>query len=315
MMSTVSLVIPFALGLSAVQGLVFPSGQRISEQKCSQYRDATIKKTTLITLSIRPTSIVFEDYKCPNVLELIVGGEEARKGEFPHQALLGYPSEDDPREITFKCGGTLISERYVLSAAHCSIGGKPTVVRLGENNLLDNEDDQVDFDVDEFIRHPEYTPRRAYHDIALVKMAQDVFFTKLIRPACLWTGRSLNFSSAIASGFGRTEFAGSTSDVLMKVQLDVLDKSDCSALTASGKFNQGISDGQMCVGSRAGGKDTCQGDSGGPLVTLTDQKGCVFHLFGITSTGAACGFGKSPSIYTRVAYYIDWIEENVWGSE
>ncbi|XP_058839217.1 serine protease snake-like [Topomyia yanbarensis] len=314
MMSMSCSVLTLALVFGVVKGFDFPNVERISEKKCSEYRKLTVKTSTLITLSLRPTSIVYEDYKCPNVVDLIVGGEAARRGEFPHQALLGYPGEDDPRSIEFKCGGSLISERYVLTAAHCSSGAKPTVVRLGESDLSDDDDDQVDFDIEDFIRHPEYSPRRAYHDIALVKMVQDVFFTKLIRPACLWEGHDLNITTAYATGYGRTEFAGATSDILRKVQLDILDKSECNSFATSRKFNRGVIDEQICVGSREGGKDTCQGDSGGPLETVTDHKGCMFHILGITSTGAACGYGKSPSIYTRVASYIDWIESVVWSS-
>lgn len=140
-----------------------------------------------------------------------MGGEQARRGEFPHQALLGYPGETDPGKIEFNCGGSLISKRFVLTAAHCANRGNPTVVRLGELDLVIDDDEQVDFDVEEFIKYPEYSARRAYHDIALVKMEQDVYFTKMLRPACLWTGSNLNTSTALATGFGKTEFSKITS--------------------------------------------------------------------------------------------------------
>lgn len=304
----------FALGISAVAGFEFPAEKRISQKKCDEYRKLTVKTSTLITLSIRPTAIKYDDYKCPNAVDLIVGGEEARRGEFPHQALLGYPSESDPRKIEFNCGGSLISKRYVLTAAHCGNRGNPTVVRLAELDLVIDDDEQVDFDVEQFIKHPKYSARRAYHDIALVKLEQDVYFTKMLRPACLWTGSNLNTSSALATGFGKTDFTGNTSDILMKVQLDIFDSTDCSFYASNRKLPQGIIDSQICVGSLRGSQDTCQGDSGGPLEIVTDQKGCTFHLIGVTSLGAACGLG-SPSIYTRVSSYIDWIETTVWGSE
>ncbi|XP_053696516.1 serine protease snake-like [Sabethes cyaneus] len=308
------LVFLTAVCAGAAQGFNFPDEERISVKKCHEYRKLTIKTSTIITLSLRPTAINYEDYKCPNAIELIVGGEAARRGEFPHQALLGYPLDSDTRTIEFRCGGSLISERYVLTAAHCFTRGIPTVVRLGESDLTDEDDDQVDFDIEELKRHPEFSPRRAYHDIALIKLAQDVFFTKLVRPACLWTGFDLNITKVIATGFGKTEFTGETSDILRKVQLDVLEQSECISLSRDRKFTRGIIDSQICVGSQEGAKDTCQGDSGGPLETVTDHRGCVFHIVGITSTGLPCGYGKSPSIYTRVASYIDWIEMEVWGS-
>ncbi|XP_062552704.1 serine protease snake-like [Armigeres subalbatus] len=294
----------------------FPDGKRISERKCDEYRKLTVKTSTLITLSIRPTAIKYDDYKCPNTVDLIVGGERARLGEFPHQALLGYPSETN--QIEFKCGGSLISKRFVLTAAHCSKGvDNPTVVRLAELDLAVEDDDQVDFDVEQIIKHPKYTQKQAYNDIALVKLAQDVLFTKMLRPACLWAGREINTTQALATGFGHTEYGGKSSDQLMKVQLDVFDASACNYLNSGSvrrKFPQGVIDSQICAGSLRDNRDTCQGDSGGPLEVVTDQKGCTFHIVGITSTGAACGF-STPSIYTRVSSFIDWIEATVWGEE
>lgn len=137
-----------------------------------------------------------------------MGGERARLGEFPHQALLGYPSETN--QIEFKCGGSLISKRFVLTAAHCSKGvDNPTVVRLAELDLAVEDDDQVDFDVEQIIKHPKYSQKQAYNDIALVKLAQDVLFTKMLRPACLWAGREINTTQALATGFGHTEYGES----------------------------------------------------------------------------------------------------------
>lgn len=312
-MSTGIAVFLCLLGLSSAKNFGFPDERRISERKCDEYRRLTVKTSTLITLSIRPTAIRYDDYKCPNVVDLIVGGEQARVGEFPHQALLGYNSENN--KVEFKCGGSLISKRFVLTAAHCSKGGEvPTVVRLAELDLVVDDDDQVDFDVEQFIKHPLYSKKQAYHDIALVKLAQDVYFTKMIRPACLWTGNALNTSAAMATGFGHTEYGGKLSDRLMKVQLQVYPSTDCTFEQAKRKFPMGVIDGQICAGSKNDNRDTCQGDSGGPLEIVTDQKGCTFHVIGVTSTGVACGYG-TPSIYTRVSSYIDWIEGVVWGDE
>lgn len=136
-----------------------------------------------------------------------MNGEVAKEGEFPHQALLGIPKLNDSKKIDFFCGGSLISELYVLTAAHCET---PTIVRLGEHDLRESED-EIDFNVARMVRHPSYTLSRSYHDIAVVKLNTSVdFFSFFIRPACLWTSVPLNVSTVTATGFGLTEF-GETS--------------------------------------------------------------------------------------------------------
>lgn len=290
------------------------SGQRIAEQKCSEYRQKTIKQTSIIPLTLNPKPIKYSSFNCTKTVDLIVGGEAAKPNEFPHQALLGYPNADDPAKgYKFQCGGSLISERFILTAAHCFREGYPDIVRLGEHNLKDDDINHVDLAIKDFHKHPLHKNAASYHDIALIELKEDVKFSKVIRPACLWTGMNLNVSAVVATGFGLVENAGDSSEVLRKVMLDFLNKEECEGTFIGNRaFKKGIIDEQLCIGSKRGGKDTCQGDSGGPIQVITEPKGCIYHVIGVTSTGAACGIDRSPSIYTRVASYIDWIEGIVW---
>ncbi|XP_065078150.1 serine protease snake-like [Ochlerotatus camptorhynchus] len=306
------------VGLSVVLLLVVLvqviSGQEIAQQKCAEFRKKTIKVTSIIPLTLNPNPIKYSSFNCSKTVDLIVGGEATKPNEFPHQALLGWRQADDSNEYRFDCGGSLISERYVLTAAHCFKNGYPDIVRLGEHNLNDDSDNQVDFEIESFSKHPLHRYAFSYHDIALVKLAENVRFSKVIRPACLWTGMNLNVSSVIATGFGLLQTAGDSSEVLRKVMLDILDRQECEEMFIDRRFKNGIIDGQLCIGSKRGGKDTCQGDSGGPIQVITEPKGCIYHVIGVTSTGAACGINRSPSIYTRVASYMDWIEDIVWNN-
>ncbi|XP_058169285.1 serine protease snake-like [Anopheles ziemanni] len=294
-------------------------GQRLAVQKCNEYRKITITEQTLIPLTLYPTAIKFESNNCTNVVQLIVGGEAARYGEFPHHALLGYRKEGGSKwDFDFRCGGTLISDRHVLTAAHCFKEEEPTVVRLGEYDTTysDHQEYQVDIQQGGIRKHPEYKNSRSYHDIALVKLANKVVFSKFIRPACLWDTEYRNTSRYIATGFGYNEtLSGVLSTKMMKVQLDEFPVESCvESFKFNPRFRAGIQDGQLCVGSIVEGRDTCQGDSGGPLQTVTSPNTCMYHIVGITSTGSACGIGQAKAIYTKVSYYIDWIEDNVWGS-
>uniref|UniRef100_A0A2M4AQS8 Putative trypsin-like serine protease n=1 Tax=Anopheles triannulatus TaxID=58253 RepID=A0A2M4AQS8_9DIPT len=291
-------------------------GQRLAVQKCAEYAKIITKTQALIPLTINPKPITYKIYNCTNVVQLIVGGEQAKYGEFPHHALLGYPREGNPNEYDFRCGGSLISDRHILTAAHCFSEDDPKVVRLGEYDTTFESEDEVQFGIVGVRKHPNYLNQRSYNDIALVKLDRQVWFTKNIRPACLWDSEYRNMTSYIATGFGHNETVGiALSTTMMKVQLDEFPVDDCAqAFFGHKRFKNGIQDGQMCVGSIVGGKDTCQGDSGGPLQTVTNPKSCIYHIVGITSVGGACGVGQSKAVYTKVSFYLDWIESNVWGA-
>ena len=117
-----------------------------------------------------------------------------------------------------------------------------------------------------------------------------------------------------------TILAGAKADLLQKVNLTSFNQNECNkSLTAvfrqNKKLPEGIRPSQLCArGELIDGvaenlrRDTCQGDSGGPLQI---EQGGRYYLVGLTSFGAGCGTDL-PSVYTRVSYYLNWIEENVW---
>lgn len=114
----------------------------------------------------------------------ILGGEATGVGDFPHMAALGFPSTEG---ISFKCGGSLVAENFVLTAAHCLTREQPTVVRLGVVNLLDNvaATGGQEIPVADIIMHPDYVPRFNYHDIALLRLQRNATMSENIYPACL----------------------------------------------------------------------------------------------------------------------------------
>ncbi|XP_008548214.1 serine protease snake, partial [Microplitis demolitor] len=247
---------------------------------------------------------------------LIVGGTKAKPMEFPHMALIGYGQ----KEIFWQCGGTLISDKFVLTAAHCIDSrdkGPATKVRVGLINSKDPGPSMQERNVIERITHPDYKLPLRYNDIALIKLENPVDLNAEVRPACLETEEILKDKKFIASGFGKTAYEAETgSDDLMKVTLDKIETDECKekfkSEVGSKQMPDGLKDTMICAGVMEGGKDTCQGDSGGPLQRVLHTPYCTYSVLGITSFGKFCAFKNSPAIYTRVYSYLDWIEKIVW---
>uniref|UniRef100_A0A224XHH9 Putative trypsin-like serine protease n=1 Tax=Panstrongylus lignarius TaxID=156445 RepID=A0A224XHH9_9HEMI len=255
---------------------------------------------------------------------LIVGGELARAKEFPHMALIGHSENDDETAvINWQCGGSLISERWIVSAAHCTATrrGLAKWATLGDLKVLSTDDedytDPVTLRIVERVDHPDYHSGRGYNDIALYKLERDVKFNAYIRPICLNTNTGLYSGKAIASGWGNTKWKGSSSQDLLRVVLNLFDMNECNNAYKKAqkpgiliKTPQGISPHNLvCAWER--GKDTCQGDSGGPLQIKLEEPYCMYSIIGITSFGDECA-KDLPGVYTRVSYYVPWIESIVW---
>lgn len=241
----------------------------------------------------------------------IVGGVDVNDGEFPHMAALGYGPDG---EISWKCGGTLISKRFVLTAAHClsSVAGNVRYVRLGDNQLDGASGTYQDHEVLRGVLHPDYHPPSLYNDIALLELKSPVTFSKTIKPACLHQKDSAP-ETLLALGWGLTQFGGAPSNALQEVDLQLFSHEECQRTygTSSKKVPEGIkNEFQICAGGRNAEKDTCQGDSGGPLQARVIHE--LYKVVGVTSFGKACGTTNVPGVYTRVSSYVDWIESVVW---
>ncbi|XP_055699158.1 serine protease snake-like isoform X1 [Phlebotomus papatasi] len=247
----------------------------------------------------------------------IVLGSNAVHGEFPHMAAIG---EEWENQIRFYCGGSLISEKYILTAAHCLTRNIPKIIRLGDIDLStdeDNENKVQNYGIEKIFIHPEYRSSSVYNDIALIKLNDSVKFTFNVRPACLYiSGIFDNIDILTATGWGHTSFIGESSPILQKVYLNTFLFEECSKhYLPTRRLQQGLrKNTQFCAGSSTTMKDTCQGDSGGPL-SKPDYQFDIFvnihYIVGLTSFGRSCG-AQIPAVYTNVTSYIDWIEGIAW---
>lgn len=295
----------------------------ISNFMCQQYAKIFKQTVQVIPLVTNPKPVSVSVDSCANSVPLIVGGEEARPQEFPHMAALGYvdfsSSSRGRRSIEWNCGGTLISEQFVLTAAHCARPGRHvlTRIRLGGSMRL-SQPALEEVGIAETIVHPEYRPPAKYNDVALVRLSRPVRLSRGIVPACLADAKTIQAARrGIATGWGHTEQGGRPSDVLMKVALTIVPNEECGphyskVQSVKRHLPRGVIPSMMCAGEKKGGRDACQGDSGGPLQIARTDGSCLYNLLGVTSFGKGCANPDSPGVYTRVSEYISWIEPIVW---
>ncbi|CAJ0950743.1 unnamed protein product [Ranitomeya imitator] len=232
------------------------------------------------------TFLSLHDCGKPLVSEKIVGGADSTIGQWPWQVYLKLNDGS-------QCGGSLISESWVLTAAHC----------------FETKMKQV-------IVYPTYTEQGSSGDIALVKLESPVYLYP-------------NYTSSLSAGQYRKPFRGNAvlgnrmgrlpltgPKTLQAVQLPLISNNNCESfyresLGYSSRIKL-IQDDMICAGFKYGQKDACQGDSGGPLVC--NIKGAWVQM-GIISWGVGCAEPYHPGVYTRVQYYVSWIDLYMASSE
>ncbi|XP_034489720.1 serine protease persephone-like isoform X3 [Drosophila innubila] len=250
----------------------------------------------------------------------ILNGLPVEDGTYPHMAAIAYSVFG---RIDYRCGGSLISTRHVLTAAHCvnSESDTPVHVRLGTVNIEEVNDSYQDIAVTSNIRiHPEYVSSSKYNDVAILELVEEVKLSFTVFPACLETNPVDPPAAAklFVAGWGVMNTTNRhTSKKLLRAPLNIVPLDQCQLSymgqpTSSRFLEKGIVDSLLCAADLLRqAADACQGDSGGPLVYERDIVNSKYTLLGIISSGFGCAT-KTPGLYARVASYLDFIESVVW---
>ncbi|XP_060861183.1 proclotting enzyme-like [Metopolophium dirhodum] len=249
------------------------------------------------------------DFQCglkngPQDQERIVGGQNADPGEWPWIVAIF----NSGRHF---CGGSLIDDTHVLTAAHCvahmtSWDVARLTANLGDYNIKSKADvKHLERKIKRVVRHKGFDQRTLYNDIALLTLDKPVKFDKQVHPICLPTSRSMYAGqTATVIGWGSLKESGPQPAVLQKVTVPVWTNQECKYKYGNAAPG-GIVDHFLCAGKAA--RDSCSGDSGGPLM-LNDGK---WTQVGIVSWGIGCGKGQYPGVYTRVTSFMNWITKNL----
>ena len=229
----------------------------------------------------------------------IVGGEDTDIKDHPWQVSLSIDGG--------LCGGSIIAQNWVLTAAHCFASSRQAANVRVKAGVTNRKIGGAWIAVDRVFLHDKYDPATNENDLALVKLK--------LRP----TGQSIPLARPEqqlrpcdlleVTGWGRMTEGGTTSERLQKAMVPYVDNATCNERSA---YDGRILPGMMCAGLRDGGVDSCEGDSGGPLV-LRGPDGPV--LVGVVSWGEGCARKLKYGVYTRVNPYRDWLTKVITTDE
>ena len=245
----------------------------------------------------------------------IVGGHRSSLGKWPW--LVSFQKFG-----THNCGGTLISDQFILTAAHCFDDHEPEkhTILLGSNDL--NNPIVQSRQILRTVIHEGYDPNTVVprNDIAIVKMNRKVEFNEYLQPICMTPPRPKAFGpgqKCTLAGWGKLEngSSGGFPFILHDVQTPIIPIDKCgigeySRTEIGGRGGQSsINEKQLCAGKLdTGGFGVCNGDSGGPLMCLDDD---TYYIAGIVSWSRGCAEKNAADVLTNVEQYLGWISKTI----
>ncbi|NXY85847.1 OVCH2 protein, partial [Alcedo cyanopectus] len=241
------------------------------------------------------------------IFSRIIGGEEAVPYSWPWQVSVQISDEHI-------CGGAVLAKEWVVTAAHC-FNSKELYTELwtivtGLHDLTEKEYRQKR-SVKQHLIHPHFNETTMDSDIALLRLAEPLEFTRHVRPVCLPAAPAVPRSRlCIVTGWGARQQDREKGKKLRQLEVPILLLDTCQSYYVN--LARKVTQRMICAGfPLEEGKDSCTGDSGGPLVCPSEDDLGFYTLHGITSWGLGCGRKSYPGVYTNVGFFVDWIKQSV----
>ena len=239
----------------------------------------------------------------------IIGGEDAKLGDIPFIVPI-IRTGGDPFFHQF-CAGSLISDRVVLTAAHClfdendnGLSASDIEVYVGVNDLSIADEEGERVQISSIVVHPDYDSLTLDSDIALLELSRSVSASSIdVADFRDFIGLDSGDLLTVAGWGALNGSSTSFPYVLQRAEVPLTSSFDCLTSPAA---SAGITSNMFCAGYEEGGVDSCVGDSGGPLYTQIDN---TLRIVGIVSWGVgSCGDPGNYGVYTKVDEFYDWIE-------
>ncbi|KAG9493928.1 hypothetical protein GDO78_001672 [Eleutherodactylus coqui] len=243
-------------------------------------------------------------------------GSTAQRGISPWIAMLSRASNNMPF-----CGGTLIGDRWIVTAAHCLhdeldeenvvltqahlLSPSSFNIILGKHRTSKIDDTEQVLQAKNLILHPEYNRSTFQNDVALLELSYKASLNDYVMPVCLPQIEVLPDDFVVVSGWGK-QFLKRLPEALMEIEIPVVAYNVCEASYL--KIGKVLTEDMICAGFKEGGLDACSGDSGGPMVTFSQQTNS-WYLAGTVSWGVGCGESNRYGVYSSVHKNVDWIKK------
>lgn len=235
--------------------------------------------------------------------QTIIGGEDTIAGEFPWMVAIFHLNQQ--QNSIYACGGSLISDKHILTTAKCTNNQEQVQLEIGRFHLNDRNEQYETRLSQEIFQHPEYRPKTAHADISIITVPQ-VKFSARINPVCLWAfGTDLDniLNRGYITGWGQKESRGNRSNIPIKLRIKTTTLDICQK--SHEMFKNIATDKTFCAGGNDAGP--CHGDSGSGYYIKNRRK---WYLRGMISTtignSTLCNVNQY-SVYADVSFFLNWI--------